>query len=182
MRAAGTYIEIWPLAADDDDIHLITPDAVMDGPVTEEGGPAYTVDRLLEGIGFPSYGRRDIWDRPGIIAGRSTSWRWGEPYDGISGTILTFLVAIDVPAGASVPELELVDGDGRPIELQLFGRIGASTMDGPGRWDVLAHGLANLSWLIHNDDAERSLFGPLWRRHLADVVPAASGMYVGAPA
>jgi hypothetical protein len=173
---AKVWVELWPVAADDEGLWLLSPAALLaDHEQNADGDEFATVAWMLDQIGYEARGLDDA-DRPGVLTVHSTSWRRVGP-----GIYLTFIAALEPRQGESVPDIDL--GMGRPIGLPLAGRVGRPATHAPGRApevrdiDVLMHGLRHLSFLVQHDATEADALGPVWARWLAQLEPALAGMY-----
>jgi hypothetical protein len=158
-------IEVWPLAADDAGIWLVSGGGPWRPglPVMSDSGPHGDVDRELTVHGV----------RPDAMLVHSTSWR----VVGAS-VILTYVAVID--HGGSVRDrwpgalrvgAGLVYAADEPTP--------ASPLDAPSprSIDVLLHALRHLRLLLDTDDGVRPLLAGDWRRHLAHLQPALAGRY-----
>lgn len=153
-------VEVWPAAADEAGIWLLSDDAWRSGNVPSDGDPHWEVERLL-----------------GDTATRvihSTSWRTDGPR-----VILTYIAVVDTGD-------PLVRGEwpgAQPISRLLFRAAGkpypheATEPPVPRDIDVMFHAVRHLAFLVDRDDAIRDALGDTWRRWLADLEPALAVMY-----
>lgn len=160
------HVEVWPLAADDAGIWLVSGDDAWRTaiPVPADSEPHGEVELLLAMNGV---------DGAEVRLLHSTSWR----VDGAS-VVLTY-VAVLARTGlvreawpqALPVSRELVDAVGKPPT------HAAAEVPIPRYVDVLYHGLRHLAFLRDTDATAREAFDPAWLRHLADLQPTLAGMY-----
>ena len=160
-------VEVWPLAADEAGIWLISGgDALRWGPVMADGDVHYEAETLLRGFGL------DLADI-GVI--HSTSWRPDGP-----AVVLTYMAVI----GTGGYALESWP-DAAPVTAALPAAIGKAPPHGaaevpvPRVADVLLHGIRHLKFLATDEgDAEAAAaLDANWLRHLAPLRPALAQMF-----
>jgi hypothetical protein len=167
LEKMGVTVEVWPLAADEAGIWLISGrDALRWGPVMADGDVHYEAETLLRGFGL------DLAD---VAVIHSTSWRPDGP-----AVVLTYVAVVTIGGYAldSWP-------DAAPVTAALPAAIGKAPPHGaaevpiPRVADVLLHGVRHLAFLAGPDgDAETAaaLNGTLLR-HLAPLRPALARMF-----
>jgi hypothetical protein len=160
-------IEVWPLAADDAGIWLISGgDAWRPAlPVLSDSEPHVDVERELA--------VHEV--RSDAVLVHSTSWRVDATH-----VILTYVAVIDGdgsvrdrwPGALRVSAGLVYAADDPPA---------ASPLDAPTprSIDVLLHAIRHLRFLLDTDDAVRPALAGDWRRHLAHLQPALAGWYRG---
>jgi len=159
-------IELWPLAADDLGIWLISgEDAWRSGPVASDTEP-HAEAELLTAMHLG----------PDAAAGlyHSTSWRT----DGQS-VILTYVACFpyrgefvrDSWPGALPITARMLEVVGRPFT------HGPADPPTPRYVDVLMHAIRHLRFLKDTDESARRAMTGAWRQHLSAFEPALSGMY-----
>ena len=162
LEKMGITVEVWPLAADEAGIWLISGgDALRWGPVMADGDVHYETETLLRGFGL------DLAD-VGVI--HSTSWRPDGP-----AVVLTYMAV--VKAAGYVLETW---PDAAPVTASLPAAVGKAPPHGaaevpvPRVVDVLLHGLRHLKFLAGPDgDAETAAaLDAKWLLHLAPLRPA----------
>lgn len=159
-------VELWPLAADDLGIWLISgADAWRSINVASDTEPHAEAELLIA-------------DRLGADARasllHSTSWRT----DG-QAVILTYVATFE-PPGAYVRDTWPGAAPISPAMAELAGRPithGAAEPPTPRYLDVLLHAIRHLRFLKDTDESARQAMAPDWRKHLASWEPALSGMY-----
>jgi hypothetical protein len=159
-------VELWPLAADDLGIWLISgDDALRSGPVASDSEP-HAEAELLAAMHLGADVPADIY--------HSTSWR----PDGQS-VILTY-VACFAPAGEFVRDTW---PGALPVSARMHEAVGnppghgAAEPPAPRYVDVLMHAIRHLRFLMDTDATASAAMTPTWRKHLAAWAPALSGMY-----
>jgi len=160
-----TAVEVWPVAADEVGIWLLSGgDALRGGPVMADACMFAEVGLLLEGLGVPD---------GDVAAVHSTSWRQEGPRQ-----VDTFMAVI--AAGGLVrnrwPAALPVTADLAAVVGKPFTHA-ASGPPTPRYVDVLMHGLRHLHYLVEHDATAAAALGELWRRHLGPFEPALAGMY-----
>jgi hypothetical protein len=167
LEKMGITVEVWPLAADEAGIWLLSGgDALRWGPVPADGDVHYEAETLLRGFGI------EIPDVPVI---HSTSWRPAGP-----AIVLTYMAIVRVPGYV----LETWE-DAAPVTSALPAAVGKAPPHGaadvpvPRVVDVLLHGLRHLKFLAGPDgDAETAAaLDGNWLRHLAPLRPALATMF-----
>jgi hypothetical protein len=161
----GVRVEIWPIAADETGIWLVSgQDAWRPSlPVMSDNEPHADVELELY-----SHGVRDK-----VTLIHSTSWRVDGP-----ATILTYVAVVRTeglvretfPTALPIGP-ELVDAVGRPPTASPTGA------PSPRYIDVLMHALRHLRFLIETDAESRDAMGHLLREQLAPLAPALAAMY-----
>jgi hypothetical protein len=167
LEKMGIIVEVWPVAADEAGIWLLSgSDALRWGPVMADGDVHYEAEALLRGFGL------DLADVDVI---HSTSWRPDGP-----AVVLTYMAVVTIGGYAldSWP-------DAAPVTAALPAAVGkapphrAADVPVPRVVDVLLHGLRHLKFLAGPDgDAETAAALDVnWRRHLAPLKPALAAMF-----
>lgn len=162
----STLVELWPLAADDTAIWLISGDHPwVSWQIPADGEPHFTAEQLASseenGIEF------------GLL--HSTSWR----VDGHGHILLTYVGIVPTSReyvrtrwpGALPVSPDLAQEVGRPLT------HAANEPPTPRDIDVLMHALRHLRFLKETDESARSAMSPAWLRHLNAFEPALSGLY-----
>ena len=167
LEKMGIVVEVWPLAADDAGIWLISGgDAWRSGPVMHDSDVHFEVQMLLREHGL----RLDD-----AVVIHSTSWRPDGP-----AVVLTYVAVMKV-AGYVLETWP----DAAPVTAALPAAVGkppphgAADVPVPRVVDVLLHGLRHLKFLAGPDgDAETAaaMDGNLLR-HLAPLRPALAQMF-----
>jgi len=167
LEKMGITIEVWPAAADNAGIGLLSgQDAWRYGPVLADSDVHYEVEFLLRGCGVRE---QDV----AVI--HSTSWRPDGP-----AVVLTYMAVINVAgyvretwpdAVPITPALSAAVGNAPPH--------GAAEVPVPRLVDVPLHGLRHLRFLAtYEGDAETAAaLDANWRRHLAPLRPAMAMMF-----
>jgi hypothetical protein len=167
LEKMGITVEVWPLAADEAGIWLISGrDALRWGPVMADGDVHYEAETLLRGFGL------DLAD---VDVLHSTSWRPDGP-----AVVLTYMAVVTIGGYAldSWP-------DAAPVTPALPAAVGKAPPHGAAevpvpRWvDVPLHGIRHLAFLAGPDgDAETAAaLDGTWLRHLAQLRPALAEMF-----
>lgn len=163
MEKMGCRVEVWPVAADEHGIWLVSGgDAWRSSAIPADGEPHFEVELLIAG--------HDV-ELPSLL--HSTSWR----PDG-SAIVLTYVAVL--PCDGLV--LSRWPG-ARPISADLLPIVGKPPAHGPAEVpvpryvDVLHHGLRHMTYLMQTDASARSALVGYWARHLAQLEPALAGMY-----
>lgn len=163
METMGCRVEVWPVAADEHGIWLVSGgDAWRSPAIPASSEPHFEVELLIAGhdVGLPS-----------LL--HSTSWRPDGP-----SIVLTYMAVL--PCG------ELVLGrwpGARPISVDLLPAVGNPPVHGaaevpvPRYVDVLHHGLRHFTMLMQTDTSARDVLSGHWATHLAHLEPALAGMY-----
>lgn len=173
-------VEVWPLAADDAGIWLLSNgDAWRHGPVEAASDVHYEVEMLLfhHGIdpGDAVFIAHLPADTPRSDVLHSTSWRPHGPT-----IVLTYMAVVKV-AGYALETWPYA----APVTPALLAAVGKAPPHGaaevpiPRVVDVLLHGLRHLRFLAGPDgDAETAAaLDENWRRHLAPLKPALARMF-----
>lgn len=159
----GVRVEVWPLAADELGIWLLSGDPWCTPRVPADSEPHAELELLLLEHGMP---------RPLLL--HSTSWR----PEG-AAIVLTYAVVI--------PVTDLVRGqwpEALPVSTDLLPAVGnppahgAADIPVPRHVDVLHHGLRHLTMLMQTDASARDVLTDHWATHLAQLEPALAGMYL----
>jgi len=159
-------VELWPLAADDIGIWLISgDDAWRSGPVASDTEP-HAEAELLAAMNLGPDTPADLY--------HSTSWRTDD-----QSVILTYVACFpyrgefvrDTWQDALPIAARMLEMVGRPIG------HGAADPPTPRYIDVLMHAIRHLRFLKDSDGSARRAMTPAWRKHLAAWEPALSGMY-----
>ncbi len=158
-------VEVWPLAADDLGIWLISGgDAWRSGNIPSDTEPHAEAELLIAG---------HLGDQaPELL--HSTSWRT----DG-QAVILTYAATFE-PVGEFVRDTWPDSAPISPAMAELVGRPithGAAEPPTPRYVDVLLHAIRHLRFLKDTDESARQAMTPTWRKHLASWEPALSGLY-----
>jgi hypothetical protein len=158
-------VEIWPVAADDAGIWLVSGDDAWRAalPVMADSEPHADAELLLS--------QHDAHNDLTLL--HSTSWRVDGP-----ATVLTYVAILSSPG-------LILDrwSEAKPISLGLAEAVGKppthNPVDPPSpRYiDVLMHALRHLRFLLDTDDVNSAALAEQWRRHLAPLEPALAGMY-----
>jgi len=159
-------VEVWPVAADDMGIWLLSgDDAWRPGvPVPADSEPHFEVEMILAQSGVCSRATQVL---------HSTSWR----VDGQT-IILTYMAVIETD--------DLVRKNwpnARPISVTLPDAVGNPSTNAaneppvPRYIDVLLHGLRHLRFLRDHDATASNAMGSTWHEHLEPFAEALAGMY-----
>jgi hypothetical protein len=166
MEPMNITAEVWPVAADEAGLWLLSgDDSWRYGPVTSDGDVHFEVEMLLR-----EHGIDPAIDAP---VTHSTSWRPDGP-----SIVLTYIAVVNVSGFA----LDAWPG-AVPVTADLAGSVGkppthaANEAPVPRMIDVLFHGLRHLRYLMATDRATADAMGPNLREHLAPFEPALAGMY-----
>ena len=170
-------VEVWPLAADDAGIWLLSDDdAWRFGPIEATSDVHYEVELLLFQHGIDPGDAvfiRVPTDTPRTDALHSTSWRPHGPT-----IVLTYMAVVKaggyvrerwpaaVPLNAALPEAV---GKAPPH--------GAAEVPVPRLVDVPLHGLRHLRFLMDYDAETSAALDENWRRHLVPLEPALFTMF-----
>jgi hypothetical protein len=170
-----TYVEVWPVAADQLGIWLTSgTDAWEAGPVPADSEPYLVVRGLLQGHGQDN--------RCQLL--HSTSWRT-EHGPGGSRNVLTY-VAVLGPVYADGDDALALDvwPDAQPLHLKLHRHAGDPAPHAPAdrpvprKVDVLLHAVRHLKFLAETDAGGRAVLGyGWWPEHLATWTPTLAGLY-----
>ena len=161
----ASWIELWPLAADEARIWLLSGTGPWEStlPVMSDGDPLFEARDTLWSNG--------ALDPPLLVHG--TSWR----VDG-QRFLLTHVAVIGVRGlvldawpNAQPVSLELANAVGKPLP---YHPAEAPT---PRYIDVLLHAIRHLRFLLDTDDGNAAAFDEHWRKHLKRLRPALAGMY-----
>ncbi len=167
LEKMGITVEVWPLAADEAGIWLLSGgDALRWGPVMADGDVHYEVETLLRGHGV------DLAD---VAVIHSTSWRPDE-----EAVVLTYMAVVRTAGYALETWPQAV-----PVTAALPQAVGKAPPHGaaevpiPRLVDVPLHGIRHLKFLAGPDgDAETAAaLDGSWRRHLAPLRPALATMF-----
>jgi len=167
LEKMGITVEVWPTAADQAGIWLISGgDALRWGPVMADGDVHYEAEALLRGFGV------DLAD---VAVIHSTSWRPAGP-----AIVLTYVAVVKV-SGYVLETWE----DAAPVTAALPAAVGkapphrAAEVPIPRLVDVPLHGLRHLKFLAGPEgDAETAAaLDANWLRHLAPLKPALAAMF-----
>jgi hypothetical protein len=160
----GVRAEIWPLAADEIGIWLLSgDDAWRTAPISSDSEPHAEVELHLLSNGAHA----------GLRFLHSTSWRVDGPH-----VILSYvtIIAVDDLIRAVWP-------NAAPITQQLINTVGkpgpgpTTEVPTPRYIDVLLHGLRHVRFLLDTDSAAKDALDSHWKRHLEALTPALAGMY-----
>jgi len=165
MEPMTTRVEVWPVAADELGIWLISGDDAWrpDLPVMADNEPHFDVELELA-----SHHAKDS-----TTLLHSTSWR----VDG-SSVVLTYMAVIE--AEGFVRDAWPA---ARPVSLKLAQHVGtphphaAIEPPTPRYIDVLLHGLRHLRFLLDTDASAAAVLAEPWPEHLKGLEPALAGMY-----
>lgn len=167
LEKMGITVEVWPVAADEAGIWLISGgDALRWGPVMADGDVHYEAETLLRGFGL-------ALDEVPVI--HSTSWRPDGP-----AIVLTYMAV--VKADGYVLETW---PQAAPVTAALPAAVGkapphaAAEVPVPRVVDVLLHGIRHLKFLAGPDgDAETAAaLDANWRRSVSSLQPALAMMF-----
>jgi hypothetical protein len=157
-------VEVWPLAADDNGIWLLSGgDAWRTGPIPADSEPLFEVKLLVS-----QHDRAMQFD---LI--HSTSWRVDGP-----SVILTW-VGIAQVDGLVIDRWP----NALPVTPELFEQVGnpithaANEPPTPRDIDVLMHAVRHVRFLRDTDESAREVMTAAWLRQLTAWEPALSGMY-----
>ena len=161
-------VEIWPLAADDVGIWLLSGDDAWRPslPVGAASEPHAEVELGLEENGV---------EKSSVVLVHSTSWRADGP-----AVVLTYVVVVRPPSGLIRDDWP----EARPVSAQLPDAVGKPPVNvptdppAPRYIDVLLHAIRHLRFLLDTDSAARDALTGAWRQHLLHLEPALAGMYV----
>lgn len=163
MENMSVVVEVWPLAADDHGIWLISgDDAWRSPPVPADSEPHFEVELLMatHGVG-----------QPALL--HSTSWRPDGP-----AVVLTYMAVV-----SSTEPIRTRWSNARPVSSDLLPAVGNPTTHGPAEVpvpryiDVLHHGLRHLRFLVDTDGTARTALTGHWATWLEQMRPALAGMY-----
>jgi hypothetical protein len=169
-----TWVEVWPVAADEDGIWLLSgvgPWAASDA-VPAGSTPWWEFQKVLQGRGVRSSVRDDLAAKPLLTAvlNHQTSDRWD--LTGQTDTFVSVLPDGTVLPGARPVSLPAVAGMGRPVAHASVAEPDVITAAG-----VLLHTLRHLRHLVLFDATARRDMPPLMARHLEVLQPALAGLY-----
>jgi hypothetical protein len=160
----GVVVEVWPVAADNAGIWLISgDDAWRSDRIDSDHEPHDEVEYLLANHGLA--------DSAALL--HSTSWRMDE-----HAVVLTYMSVIK--SAGPIPETW---ADARPVSAALLAVVGqpapspVTAPPAPRYIDVLMHGIRHLRFLMDSDSAARDALPDMWRRHLEPITPVLAGMY-----
>lgn len=158
--------EVWPLAADEEGIWLLSGlDPWQSAlPITSDADIHAEIELLMQMHGM------DLSDVPLL---HSTSWRQHGP-----STILTYVAIVRKPGYVrqNWPVAE-------PISPHLPGFVGKPYQHGaaeaptPRFIDVVLHAIRHLALLRDTDDTAAAVFDEHWLHHIEKLRPALAGMY-----
>ena len=169
-------VEVWPLAADEAGIWLLSGgDAWRYGPVWGDGDVHDEVDRILVGHGIDPDSKNfmSVPGMPEVAVIHSTSWRPDGP-----AVVLTYMAVVRTagyaletwpqaaPVTAALPEFV---GKAPPHA--------AAEVPVPRVIDVLLHGLRHLRFLLDYDAETAAALDENWRRALGPLEPALAVMF-----
>jgi hypothetical protein len=165
MEAMAARVEVWPVAADELGVWLVSGDDAWrpDLPVMADNEPHFTAEMELSRHGALE---------PAVLL-HSTSWRVDGP-----AIVLTYLAVIGVEA-----YVRDAWPAARPVSLKLAQRVGkphphaAIDPPTPRYIDVLLHGLRHLRFLLDTDTSAADALTDSWPTHLRELEPALAGMY-----
>jgi hypothetical protein len=165
LEKMGITVEVWPVAADEAGIWLLSgADALRWGPVEADGDVHYEVEALLRGFGI---------DLGGVDVIHSTSWRPDGP-----AVVLTYMAVVRT-AGYVLETWP----DAAPVTAALPAAVGRPPAHGaadvpvPRVVDVLLHGLRHLRFLLDYDTETAAALDADWRRALGPLEPALATMF-----
>jgi hypothetical protein len=174
----GITVEVWPLAADEAGIWLLSgDDAWRHGPVWGDSDVHDEVERLLfdHGIDPGSENFLVTPEMPPVAVIHSTSWRPDGP-----AVVLTYMATVRVPGYVleTWPQAAPVTS-ALPAAVGKAPPHGAAQVPVPRVVDVLLHGLRHLKFLAGPDgDAETAAaLDGNWLQHLAPLRPALAEMF-----
>jgi len=161
------YVEIWPVAADNAGIWLISGNDAWrpELPVMADTEPHADVELEL----FDHGAKNDV----ALL--HSTSWRVDGPR-----VLLTYVALVQIPGGGLVRDRW---PDALPIGPALANAVGAPPANPPAdapapRYiDVLLHAVRHLRFLLDTDGTARTVMDDNWRLHLGEFTPALARMY-----
>ena len=163
MENANAVVEIWPVAADEHGIWLVSgQDAWRSPPIPADSEPHWEVSLILA-----SQNESD----PALL--HSTSWRPDGPT-----IVLTYIavlpcdgLVLDQWPHAQPISADLLPAVGNPLP------HGAAEVPVPRYIDVLFHALRHCRFLLDTDATARDVLAGHWTTHLRMLEPALSGMY-----
>lgn len=163
-----TWVEVWPLAADQVGIWLLSGDDAWRGslPVMADSEPHFEVEQILA--------EHQVGHDVALL--HSTSWRVDGPR-----VILTYVAVVQ--AGGIEALVRDRWTDALPVSLDLADAVGRpnahapSAAPAPRYIDVLLHGVRHLRFLLDTDASNRAALDAHWRQHLEGLKPALAGMY-----
>ena len=163
------HLEIWPLAADETGLWLVSGDDALRPPVAVAADEA--VDAEVRLALYAAFGTRT--ELP-IVHG--TSVRQDGPW-----LIVTHVAVLEIAPGALVLDRW---ADAAPISPSLVPAIGKPAAHDPARAperirhaDVLVHAVRHLAFLRLYDRSAAEALPPLMIEHLAKWEPALAGLY-----
>jgi hypothetical protein len=179
----GTYVELWPVAADELGIYLVSGvEPWRAGPVTEFEEPDLLAVNLLK--------QRGEWDASVLRHG--TSWRpkfteTPDPLVRRCRQIDTFVAVLGMDNYAAghgpfeyVPELW---SDALPLSWRIYRKLGKPYDHGPmeppdpADGHAMWHAIRHLEHLRRYDTTQAAQLDRHWQRHLSVLKPALAGMY-----
>jgi hypothetical protein len=164
----GVRVEVWPVAADEFGIWLVSEeaDAWRSDYVPAVTEPHKIAEQLLDA--------REQFNRLRLL--HSTSWRTDR-----DAVVLTYIAVLgghgsheyvrDVWTSARPLTLDTAEAVGRPLP---HGPVEPPT---PRYIDVLMHGVRHLRFLLETDIQAQAGLDDHWRRSLSELQPTLAGMY-----
>jgi hypothetical protein len=163
MEKMTVVVEVWPVAADEHGIWLLSgSDAWRSPAIPADSEPHFEVELLIA--------EHDM-GRPVLL--HSTSWRPDGP-----AVVLTYMAVFDNPG----PVLSRWSA-ALPVSADLLPAVGNPPPHGPTEVplpryiDVLHHGLRHLVFLLDTDSSARAPLSGPWVVWLEQMRPALAGMY-----
>jgi hypothetical protein len=158
------YVEVWPVAADETGIWLVSASAPWTvGPVKSDEEPHAEVEYALS--------EHHALDGAALL--HSTSWRVEDNY-----LLLTYMAVLQAP-GLVLDSWR----EAKPVGLSLAEHVGPTLPyqptdpPTPRYIDVLLHGLRHLKFLSETDATNAAALSGHWVTHLRNLQPALAGMY-----
>jgi hypothetical protein len=181
MPAMGTRVELWPLAADELGIWLVSPsgDAWRSGLLEVDTEPHRVVEELL----------RERGELGAAMLLHSTSWRVDHDQGAVVLTYIAVLGGFGQAGSAALgghgafTYVREVWPAARPVGFPLAETVGrppahgAITPPTPRYVDVLLHGIRHLRFLMDTDATARAALDADWQRHLLALRPTLAGLY-----
>jgi hypothetical protein len=169
----GVRVEVWPVAADQFGIWLVSPeaDAWRSDYVNADREPHRAVEDLLDA--------HDQFNRVQLL--HSTSWRTDS--DAVVLTYIAVLAVALVGHGESNEYVLDTWPHARPLTLATAEAVGKPLPHGPiepptPRYiDVLMHAVRHLRFLLETDVQAQAGLDDHWRHSLSDLQPTLAGMY-----
>lgn len=166
----GVRVEVWPVAADEFGIWLVSDeaDAWRSGYVPADSEPHRAAERLLD--------EHQQFNQLRLL--HSTSWRTDR-----DAIMLTYIAVL---GGHSSHEfVRDVWPHARPLTLEAATAVGKPLPHGPAEpptpryIDVLMHAVRHLRFLLETDVHAQAALDDHWQHSLNNLQPALASMYMG---